>query len=281
MEPTNATESNGAPATTQAVQPSGSDTSAAATNPLNVSTQAPAAGAPNVEPEKDWKAEYSKVDSELKKINQSYAEARKLIAAQGAEKNDYRRRFEGIETTQKQLVEALEKVFNRSQYNPDEFMENLRTQGPDFLKSQVKAELEGLKTHFQKELHSRDSRIEELVVAGLVKDRRNDEKNYPNFADMEADMIELYNGQPDIYAQMSPDKRVDALYNQAVLRHSQDALLKAEKLGREKAETELAREAHASVPSGGKGGTQTPPNPNGMTAAQLRDAFDKAGLVDK
>jgi hypothetical protein len=216
----------------------------------NSTTEAPATGQTG----QNWEAEYKRLQAEHERINKSYAEARKKLISQGTEKNQYSEKLTSLETNIKQLAEALAKA-TAQPYDPDQFMEELRTQGPKALENHLKGALEKQAKEHQAKTQALEDRYRKLETTFVVKDCRTDSKNYPDFVSMEPTMAKIMDdlrqdyqagliANPDL---VEPSELVPFLYNQAKLQHSQDAIKAAEAHGAAKATSELAREANTAV----------------------------------
>lgn len=256
-----ANEVNGGQPTTPEPQPVGGSLDAAAAHSTPTAggekTPPPNAG-PDGQPIRNWQDDYSKLEAEHKKISGSYAELRKKLSEQGSEKNEYFRELAALKAQQKALLDAVNKAAEDRTYDPNKALEDFNTQGPDrYIDSVLEKRIKAIQENFDLSLKERDAQIEELKTVSYVKDCRTDKEHFPDFPTLEPTMTEIYLKQKSWFDQLPLQERVETLYEQAKLRHSQDALQKAEALGRAKSEAELGREAGASVP-GGKGASGTP-----------------------
>lgn len=213
----------------------------------------------------DWSTKYTTLEK-------SYNELRKKLSEQGAERNEYRKQFEALTTQQKQILEALAKATERP-YDPDQFMEEFKTQGPTYLQKLVEEKLNKEKQTFQEELGGLKEELEALQIERAVEARKQNKEKYPNFAELESEMAAIFNANANFYLQLPLNDRVDALYNQAVLRHSQEALKVAGELGKKQAQAELANEAKSGVAGGGKATGSSAADFSKMSASDMRKHF--------
>ncbi len=243
--------------------------------PDGSSTSSPASnGAPSGQPEINWKEKHESIE-------RNFNELRRKLQLQGNEKNEYKKQFEAQQATLKQLTEAIASLQHDKTYDPDQFMEEFRAQGPKYLTDLLQKEREKLLADTNSKVESLSSTVTELRTERSIERRRGDAENYPDFKQMEADMAKLYIANRALFDSQYEDQedKLDALYNAVKLQRSPDALKQAEALGRKKSEEELAREAHASGAGGGKAGAVSAPDPSRMTSEQLREYFAGKGMV--
>ncbi len=225
---------------------------------------------------KDWQKEYDT-------INKSYNELRQKLQLQGREKNEAKARFDNLEKTLKQLSEGMAPLLHKETYNPDQFMEDLRSQGPQFLQNLIQKQREALLAETDSKVSGLSATVTQLQTERAVERRMTDSATYPDFKALEPDMVKVYESNRALFDSQyeNLEDKIDALYNAARLQRSPDALKQAEALGRKTAETELAREAHAAGAGGGKAGVVTTPSLKGATAAQLKEHFRSLGMVEE
>lgn len=250
-----------------------SDQSPVATDPVD--GKAPAANsAPTDKSVINWEEKYKTVD-------ESYRQLRKKLQEQGAEKNEYKKRFESLEAMLKRLGEEQAKLIHQETYDPDQFVEELRAKGPQYFVDLLKKQRDELLAGTTEEINSLKTQIAQVSIERALESRRANSKTYPDFAALEDDMNEIYNANKALFDGNfeSLDEKIDALYNAAVLKRSPDAIKKAEALGRKQTEEELAREAHSGGAGGGGTGAQAAPDPRNMSADQLKKFFADKGMV--
>ena len=216
--------------------------------------------------------------------DKSYTEMRKWTTRVAQENSAMRQQLDTLKNQQTQILEALNKATERP-HDPDQFMEELRTQGPNYFKSLFSKEKEALEQSFVTQLQERDQVIRKLEIDSAIKDRRADPKTYPDFQKLEAEMKDTFleGNLPFDPNNLSTDELIDSLYNLVTLRHSQEAINAAEQLGRSKAEAELARESATTVAGGGKHVGTAVPDFSKMSSSDPKfrqwfvDKFGEAG----
>lgn len=254
--------------------PEASPAAPVVSDPAAAANATPAApnGSPTGQPDINWKERYEATE-------RNFNELRRKLQLQGTEKNEYKKKFDSLEATLKQLSESMGSLMHKETYDPDQFMEELRAQGPKFLTDFLQKEREKLLAETNTKVDSLSSTVTELRTERSIERRRSDSTNYPDFKKLEQDMANLYLANSALFDSQYEDQeeKLDALYNAAKLQRSPDALKQAEALGRKKSEEELAREAHASGAGGGKAGAVSAPDPSRMDAETYRKAYIAAG----
>lgn len=252
--------------------PESSPAAAVASDPN--AAQSPAATGATGQPEVNWKEKFESQE-------RSYNELRRKLQLQGQERNEFRKQAESQTATLKQLAEAVAALQHKDSYDPDQFMEDLRAQGPQYVLGLIQKEREKILADTNAQVNNLSGLVTELRTERAVERRKANKEQYPDFADLEHDMAQVYLANKALFDSQYEDldEKIDALYNAAKLQRSPDALKQAEALGRKKTEEELAREAHAAGASGGKAGAVSVPDPSQMSASQLREYFAKQGMV--
>lgn len=237
---------------------------------------------------RNWKQDYNGLVKLREQEQKNYNELRRKLVSQGTERNQFEKQVSELTSQVKSLGEAFAKA-TKQPYDPDQFMETLRTQGPDYILGLLGEREKAMAENFQKSLGDMSSRMRKMQVSSVVKDRRADSSNYPDFSKLEPTMsgimeqlradfkAGLLPNDPD---NVDPEELTDYLYNLARLQHSQDAIKAAEAEGAQKARSELAREAETSVAGGGKNAGSSAPDHGNMSAAQIRKHFIDKGMVE-
>lgn len=209
-------------------------------------------------------------------LEKNYNELRRKMNEQGTERNQYKRQMESLQQQQAQILETLQKATQRP-YNPDEFMESLRTQGPEFLKEHINAPITELKAAHEAYRAEIEDKYRSLEVRHEIQDRKINTDKYPDFSKLESEMTKAFNegGLPfDTGPEVPVGQLLDSLYNYVKLQHSQDAFKAAEHIGRQKEKAELTREAQTGVAGGGKSAGTSVVNPGSFkNAAEMRKFF--------
>lgn len=216
-------------------------------------------------------------------VNKSYEELRREFTQRTQAHAADRKAWEAHLATQNERLQSLESMLKASTakpYDPDAFMEELRTHGPKSLEGWLKEGLTSATKPFDERFQKVDSTVAGLEMKWELLTRRLDTKNYPDFESLEAEISKAVQDPATPIDFNKPLPQVlDALYKYVKLSHSQDALKEAERRGRAKTEEELAAEAAASVAGGG--GTTSPATPDyvKMSAEQMRADLARRGLV--
>lgn len=234
-------------------------------------TQPPASnGTASEQSVKDWQKEYEA-------LNKANLELRQLMQRQGREKNDAKARFDALEKTLKELASGMAPLLHKETYDPNQFMEDLRAQGPKYISDLMQKQREAILADTEAKVTSLSSTVTELQTERAVERMKSDTEKFPGFKDLEPDMVKIYESNRALFDGQHEklEDKIEALYNAAKLQRSPDALKQAEALGRKKTEEELAREAHAAGAGGGKAGAVNTPSPKGHTAAQIKEMFKR------
>ena len=260
----------------------------------HVSSPTPAAETPTNKAEEsgqagqDWQARHDELKNLYDQQLKHYNSLRGKLVTQGTEKNQLAEKLQGMEAKIAQMYETLTKATS-TPYDPDQFMEELRTQGPKVFDTQIKKALEGMGKEYSSKLEALEAKHRRLQVDSVVKSCMADTKNYPDFDSLKQDMINVMTdlkkqfqaglgGNPD---DVDPEELVPYLYNEAKLRHSQEALKAAESHGAKKAAAELAKDANTAVASGGKTTIPQDVNLDKLTLDQEREFWiKKNGLAE-
>ena len=279
-ESTNAGAESGQPTPTSTPDPTASSVSSPSNtveSPANTTGDAGQAG-------QDWQKRYLETQDLYAKQLKHFNELRGKLVTQGTEKNQFAEELKSMKTQMTQIAEALAKV-TATPYDPDQFMEELRTQGPKAIESHLKGTIEKQAQAYEAKIQAINGQMRKMNTAFTVKECRADSKNYPDFAKMETTMADVMTelrenfkagliGDPD---QVEPEELVGYLYNEAKLRHSQDAIKAAEAHGAAKATAELAKEASTAVAGGGRSAKLVPTDPNKMTSDQIAELIKAQG----
>jgi len=209
----------------------------------------------------------------------NYEELRKFATQTSQERSELKKQLEAMQLSQKQIAEMLAKS-TEAPYNPDEFMENLRSQGPKFLQNHFDKWRTGIDEKYDKEISQVKQDNLNLQASLAIALRRGDEMSFPDFEKLEGKMGEIASSDNCPVDLSKPINEVlDALYKLARDSHSADAVKVAEQIGAKKAEEQIAKEAATAVATGGKNHGITPVNPSKeMSLEQMRKFFvDKLG----
>lgn len=227
------------------------------------------------------------LQAEVDKWKRSHQEARTKMAAMGAEKNLTAKELGEVKKQLSELAAAFAKA-TETPYDPEQFIETLKSQGPEFINKLIADHLKKQQSASEEKYTSLATEQKKLSVKIAYKDRVADAENYPNFKEMEPTMDKVFktavqnylDGKSDFDPRsLDSDELMDQLYAIAKLQHSQDALKKAEAHGREQAEAGLAREAETSVAAGGKHVGSKIVDPTSLPPKEHRQWLIDRGIV--
>jgi hypothetical protein len=216
-------------------------------------------------------------------IEKSYSELRREFTQRTQAHAQERKAWEThlqATTERLQQLETMLKSATATPYDPDKFMDELRTHGPKSLEGWLKESLAtSLKGHDER-FHSYEDKLTDMELKWEILRRRLDPEKYPDFSTMEAELIAAAQDEatPIDFKQPIP-KVIDSLYNLVKLRHSQDALKAAEQHGRQKTEEQLAAEAASAVAGGGTSTSPATPDYSKMSPEKMREDMAARGLV--
>lgn len=280
------TQGTGSVATTTGTGGAPADTSVNTTTvgsdtPGNTSTAPATNGEQSGQVGQDFQVQYKKLQEEHAQVSKNYAELRKKLVAQGTERNTYQKQFEEMKAQQAAILESLRKATAEA-HDPDKFLEEFKTQGPEYIKNLLQKEREAIKAEMTEGMSQLVAEVNQLRVDKVLDLRRADPVKYPDFAKLENAMKDIYlSGQfPFDPANLTVEELVDKLYNLTRLQHSTDAIKAAVDLGKSNAEAEARKEAQTSVTGGGKHSGVIPANASDMSAAAMRKHFESIGMVE-
>lgn len=220
------------------------------------------------------------VSDDILMLRKSYDELRMKLSEQGREKNEYKRQLEQINNQLSQFGSAISKL-TEAPFDPEQWMENLRTGGPDFVAKALEKHFTTTKTALEQQIQAEKSSREAQEDRLALLERRADTDRYPDFKKLEADMVALYqdlegkNALPFDPSKLTGGEVLDKLYELVKASKATEAVAAARTLGREEAERELAREAASGVPSGGKKVGSSPFDPNKLSLDDLEKVINE------
>ena len=287
MEEQNETSTASAPETTVAAEPVAQDNTYVGDShqdtggrPGQDATTAPAkAGdATGQSATKNWEEEYKNAQKASQLLEKNYAELRRKLVSQGTERNQFQGQVEALTNQVKQLGEALAKA-TETPYDPDQWMNTLKTQGPKAIEAEFQRLMQSKDQAYNEKISGMESKLRARDVKAEVTERQGNAKDFPNFKELEPEMMKIMEGlREDFKAgvlQVDPDtvdvpELIDHLYTLARAKHIPDALKAAEEAGKAQATQELAREAQSGVAGGGKHTSTQAPNLDKMSIEEER-----------
>jgi hypothetical protein len=219
-----------------------------------VQSDKPAAkGETTGQPEFDVRKSYDELRKQFTKVTTDYSRDRKTW-------NQTLSELQTLKQSHGQLAQLLTKA-TKAPVNPEQFMRELQSQGPEALTAHVK-ELIQAETAQMQEAYTEQANRALLLEAQLEKlYRRQDAENYPDFKQLEPVMQEIADSENCPIDWGQPTAVIyDTLYKLARSRSSEDAVKAAEEFGRKTAEHQLGKEAATAVPGGGKAGAPLDPS---------------------
>lgn len=216
-------------------------------------------------------------------VQRSYEELRKEFTRRTQYEAELQKKLSAIEESNKNLAESLAKA-TEEPFNPEQFMETFKSQGPKALEPYLDKRLKSLVEKYDKTIDTLQSeRIQDRTRIEVLI-RRADEANFPDFERLENAMRDLAASENCPVDLNRPIPEVlDTLYKLVREQHSGEAVIAAEQLGKSKAEAQLAKEAATAVAGGGKpSGTVTPGDMKNMKLDDLEKlVIQMHGIADR
>lgn len=248
------------------------------------STVVAPASAQKTDPQKTAPTGQAAFDAQksYEELQKQLAETRKWGTQVSQERAEMRRKIEAYEKQQaemaKRLAEMSEEPFNLEQFNKEFVSKGFKAFDP-----YIEKKLSAVQQAYEARLEQMASEVEMSKTNFAIMQRKSDSKNFPDFADLEAKMAEIYQSPTCPIDKTLPlDQKLDALYQLAKTQSSTEAIKAAKQVGYEKAQAELAKEARSAVATGGKGISANPVDPNTMPLDQLEKWISQTyGVVDR
>jgi hypothetical protein len=239
------TEGNGSDAVSQSV-PEATET---LTDKVVESTEAKPA-------EVNWEERYNQTDTNYKELQRKFTEVTQDRA--GMKKD-----FQALQDAMGQLQSSVASMSKKPLPSPEQFVQDIQTNGIKAIQPFLEEQINPIRDSHQKELATRDEKIMNLEVNMECMLRRSDGMKYPDFTKLEPE-IQRMAADPSCPVDFSKPtgEVIDTLYNLVRSKHSSDALLAAEQVGKQKAEEGLAKESKTTVAGGGKTGASVTPDLN-------------------
>jgi hypothetical protein len=201
---------------------------------------------------------YEELQSKFDNLNKSYGEIRKSFTQRSQESAALQKKLDEVYDTLRKATETP--------IDPAQFIRDLQTQGPKALQPHFQKWLEPIKVDYEGRLSEANSKNLALETEVNLMRRRSDATNYPDFIKLEPVMKEL-SDDPNcpVNWNMSIADCIDTLYKLAKDRSAEQAVEEARKLGKDSADSKLAREAKAGTAGGGKSVSTSTPDLNKIT----------------
>lgn len=200
----------------------------------------------------DAQKSIQKLEDELSQSNKNYDELRRKATQDWQSAAEQKRQYEQMQKSMESMVDKLNSL-NREKVDPEQFMEDLKSQGPKALDNYIKSYVDPLKEKNEKatEARKKADNIRNYEIQFLRRSV-NTEK-YPGFANMEDKMNELA-AKPDCPVNLQGDigEVLDALYKLSKDSSSDNAVKKALDKGAEQERKRLAKEAKTGVAGSGR-----------------------------
>ena len=198
---------------------------------------------------------------EYRNLENSYKEAERKITELGQDRSHIKSQFDAVTGAITKLQEQLAIATKKPPPNPEQLIRDIESKGIEALKPFIEEPVNMLKTQHSKELEDIKGENLELQVQVARIIREGDPTNYPSFKKFWPE-IQTLAQDPNTPVDFSKgvDVVMDALYKLTQTKHSKEAILEAEKLAKEKAESGLANESDTTVAGGGKKVGKTTPD---------------------
>lgn len=221
------------------------------------------------------------LQKQLEQNQKNYDELRSKSTKDWQSSAERDRQFEALQASMGKLVEK----FNQSaieKEDPEQFMENLKTQGPKYLDKYITRHTDALKAKHEEDKQEGAKETSVLRYENAFMKISRDTKQYPGFEGLESKMNEIA-ASPDcpVNLQQPIPIVLKALYKLASTSSTDENLRKAKNLGAEQERIRLAKEAQTSVVGSGKSKSNSAvPNLYTMPLDKLRDSLPKSDLRD-
>lgn len=214
--------------------------------------------------------ELAAANEKLAKSEKSYKEAQGLMTKATTGRAELQRQFDALQEQQNEIATSIAAI-SEGQVDPEVEMETFRKQPKRYIATQVQGQIEKVRRESKKEAELAREEAFNANVGVAVLQMNADTENYPDFAEVYPEMVELQKaGRIQIDRSVdTPRDIVERLYNSARSSHGPEAASKARELGRKEAEAEAAREAASTVPGGGKPSSVSQPDLQKMPLADL------------
>lgn len=223
----------------------------------------------------DAQKDFEALRTEFDKTSKSYKELRRESTRWSQERAELQKQLDS-------LGELLTKA-TETPVDPVQFLRDLQTQGPKALEPHFQKWSKPMVEKYEKAIAERDSSLFQIQRDFALERRRNDGTNYPDFKKLEDTMREIAEDEKcPVDFNQHPDAIYDALYKLARDRNAEQAVKLAKEQGKKEKELELAKEANASIASGGKSGGSQIPNFDKMSAEKMREVVAQLhGIADR
>jgi hypothetical protein len=219
---------------------------------------------------------YESLQSELAKQTKAYNEIRKEFTRRTQHESELQKKLDQVYDT---LAKATE-----TPIDPEQFIRDLRTQGPKAFEPHFSKWVEPMKAEHNKQIEERDARALKLETNFELLRRRTDAESYPDFKQLEPIMAEIAESDNcPVNWNLGVSECYDLLYKLAKDRSAEKAVKIAHQAGKQEAEKELVKEAKTAVTGGGKtAGTTVPNLDNEKDISKLRElVIQLHGVADR
>jgi len=225
----------------------------------------------------DAQTSLQQIQAELEQTKKNYDELRSKATRDWQTASEQKRQFEQLQSSMESIVERLNNQAVE-QVDPEQFMEDLRSQGPKALDKYLNPRFEALKESSEKTKTDKEKQdwIRDYETQFLR--RAVNQNKYPGFAELEDKMNEIA-GSQNCPVNLNQDVGVvlDSLYKLAKESSSENAVKKALNKGAEDERKRLAKEAKTAVAgSGAKKSSSAVPDLYNMPLEKLRDMLPKS-----
>lgn len=206
----------------------------------------------NTDDEFDAQKSHTETKAALDKIQKSYDELRSKATRDWQSAAEQKKQYEQLQNSMEQMVDKFN-AMGRDNVDPEQFMEDLRSQGPKALDEYIKSHVDPIKKSNEKAIEDK-KRTENIRDYEIQFLRRSvDTEKYPGFAGLEDKMNEEAS-KPDcpINLQGPIGGVLDGLYKLVKDSSSDNAVKKAKAQGAEEERKRLAKEAKTAVAGSGR-----------------------------
>lgn len=200
----------------------------------------------------DAQKSHTETKGALDQLQKNYDELRSKATRDWQSAAEQKKQYEQLQNSMEQMVDKFN-VMSRDNVDPEQFMEDLRSQGPKALDEYIKSHVDPIKKSNDKAVEDR-KRTENIRDYEIQFLRRSvDTEKYPGFAALENKMNEAASKSDcPINLQGDIGGVLDGLYKLTKDSSSDNAVKKAKAIGAEEERKKLAKEAKTAVAGSGR-----------------------------
>ena len=224
---------------------------------------------------------HQKLEKDFEQMKKNYDELRSKSTRDWQSSAERNRQFEAMQASMSQIVDKFNDLSTEKE-DPEQFMENLKSQGPKYLDKYIDRRTESIKTAQETDKQDRDKETSILRYENAFMRLSRDKENFPGFEELESKMNALAS-DPNCPINLTQPIPVvlKALYKHVATSSTDENVRKAENVGAEKERLRLAKEANTAVVGSGRSKSSTPAvDFHKIPLDKLRQMLPKSDLRD-